>query len=94
MIPRTARMRFIAGMVPPPDLDRLSPAELKRLVTRQFEKIAELERAVAKRRDKIARLKGRPNIKPKRDGEGDRSGEAGRSAASRAWIHKAEADDQ
>jgi len=49
-------------------------AELKSLVTRQFEKITELERAVAKRRDEIARLKGgsgQPNIKPKRHGEGD-----------------------
>jgi hypothetical protein len=84
-------------MVPPADLDRLSPAELKSLVTRQFEKIAELERTVAKRRDEIARLKGgpgRPNIKPKRHGEGDQAGEAGRSAASQAGSTKAEADDQ
>ena len=87
-------MIFIAGMVPPADLDRLSPAELKSLVTRQFEKVAELERAVAKRRDEIASLKGGPgppNIKPKRYREGERAGEAGRS---QAWVHKPEADDQ
>ena len=54
-------------MVPPADLDGLSPAELKSLVIRQFEVIAELQRTVATLRDEIARLKGgpgRPNIKP------------------------------
>jgi hypothetical protein len=54
-------------MVPPADLDRLSHAELKSLVIKQFEMIAELQRTVATLRDEIARLKGgpgRPNIKP------------------------------
>ena len=54
-------------MVPPGDLDRLSRAELKSLVIKQFEVIAELQRTVGALRDEIARLKGgpgRPNIKP------------------------------
>jgi hypothetical protein len=54
-------------MVPPADLDRLSYAELKSLVIKQFEVIAELQRTVGALRDEIARLKGgpgRPNIKP------------------------------
>jgi hypothetical protein len=45
-------------MVPPADLDRLSPAELKSLVIQQFEVIAELQRTVSALRDEIARLKG------------------------------------
>ena len=54
-------------MVPPADLDRLSPAELKSLIIRLFEHIAELERTITTLRDEIARLNGgpgRPNIKP------------------------------
>jgi hypothetical protein len=52
--------------MPPPDLDALSPAELKSLVLRLFEEAAELRRTVGTLRDEIARLKGgpgRPNIK-------------------------------
>lgn len=82
-------------MVPPPDLDRLSHAELKSLAVAQFEKLAELERTVAALRDEIARLKGgpgRPDIKPSGMEKGDRAAEAGRSAPQ-AWTHKAEADD-
>src|SRR5438093_11386228 len=54
-------------MSPPDDLDRLSHAELKGLVIRQWEQLVELQRMVATLRDEIARLKGgpgRPNIKP------------------------------
>lgn len=51
----------------PENIDGLSPAELKELVHKLLEKVAELERTVAAQRDEIARLKGgppRPNIKP------------------------------
>src|SRR6202790_4173016 len=54
-------------MSPPEDLDRLSHAELKGFVVRQWEQVVELQRMVAALRDEIARLKGgpgRPNIKP------------------------------
>ena len=47
-------------MVPVADLDRLSDAELKSLVIRQFELIAELQRTVATLRDEIVRHKGGP----------------------------------
>ena len=54
-------------MLPLPDLDRLSLAELKSLVAKLWEETTELRRMVAALRDEIARLKGgsgRPNIKP------------------------------
>jgi hypothetical protein len=54
-------------MSPPDDLDRLSHAELKGLVIKQWEGLVELQRMVAVLRDEIARLKGgpgRPTIKP------------------------------
>jgi hypothetical protein len=54
-------------MAPPADLDGLAPSELKSLILRLLEEMAELRRTVAAQRDEIARLKGgsgRPNIKP------------------------------
>jgi hypothetical protein len=54
-------------MSPPDDLDLLSHAELKGLVIKLWEQVAELQRTVAALRDENTRLKGgpgRPAIKP------------------------------
>src|SRR5262244_1765331 len=51
----------------PEGIDGFSPAELKLLVVRLLEEVADLRRTVAALRDEVARLKGgpgRPNIKP------------------------------
>jgi len=86
-------------MSPPDDLDRLSHAELKGLVIKQWEQMVELQRMVAALRDEIARLKGgpgRPNIKPsgmergtepKPRGSGDRKRPRG-DTRSKLSIHE------
>ena len=54
-------------MVAPPDVDALSPAELKQLVLTLLHENAEQKRVVAELREEVARLKGlkgRPQIKP------------------------------
>jgi hypothetical protein len=51
----------------PPDLDELTPAQLRELVAMLLTKMAELEQKVIEQREEIARLKGlkgRPDIKP------------------------------
>src|SRR5271155_254021 len=53
-------------MPPPPDIDALSPRDLKRLVLELLDERAELRRTIGALRDEIARLKGgpgRPDIK-------------------------------
>ncbi len=86
-------------MSPPDDLDRLSHAELKGLVIKQWEHMVELQRMVAALRDEIARLKGgpgRPHIKPsgmergtepKPRGSGDRKRPRG-DTRSKLSIHE------
>src|SRR5271165_4854779 len=53
-------------MSPPPDIDALSPTELKSLVLKLLEEQAEFRRTIGALRDEIARMKGgpgRPDIK-------------------------------
>src|SRR5437588_443046 len=53
--------------MPPPDIDAFSATELKSLVLKLLDEMADLRRTVALQRDEIARLKGgpsRPNLKP------------------------------
>jgi hypothetical protein len=60
-------VRFNLNVVAPPNIDELSPAELKRLVLALLHENAEQKRMIAELREEIARLKGlkgRPQIKP------------------------------
>ena len=45
-------------MIPPDNLDGLSPGQLRKRVVSLFAKLAELERMASEQRDEIARLKG------------------------------------
>lgn len=54
-------------MSPPADIDALGPAELKDLVLKLLQEVADLRRTVAAQGDEISRLKGglgRPHLKP------------------------------
>jgi hypothetical protein len=65
---RTGRIfRFKLCVIPPPDLDEMTPAQLRELVAMLLTKMAKLEQKVTEQREEIARLKGlkgRPDIKP------------------------------
>jgi len=64
---RLGRIGFKLCVIPPDNLDGLSPGQLRELVVSLFAKLAELERMVSAQREEIARLKGlkgRPDIKP------------------------------
>ncbi len=86
-------------MSPPPDIDALSPTELKSLVLKLLEEQAEFQRTIGALRDEIARLKGGPgrpdikaNVKPsgmEKASEGqssDPSGERRRRGGTRAKL--------
>lgn len=70
-------------MSTPPDLDQLTPTQLKELVVRLLDEVAELKQTVARQREEIARLKrlkGRPVIKPSGMDEATEPGKPGRQA--------------
>ena len=66
-MPDAGRIDSKLTMVVPPEIDGLSPAELKQLVLKLVEQNAEQKGVIAELREEIARLKGlkgRPSIKP------------------------------
>ena len=73
-------------MVPPPDIDELSPSELKQLVLALLEENAEQKRVIAELREEVARLKGlkgRPPIKPSGMEKGTTPNEGGKRGRHR-----------
>ncbi len=60
-------LRFKLCVTQPPDLDALTPGQLKELVIQLLGEVAQLRQTVVRQREEIARLKGlkgRPAIKP------------------------------
>ena len=51
-------------VIPPSDLDELTPAQLRELVALLLTKMAELDQKTVEQREEIAPLKGRPDINP------------------------------
>jgi hypothetical protein len=87
--------RFKRCVIPPPDLDGLTPAQLRELVATLLTKMAELEQKNVGLREEIARvkgLKGRPDIKPSGMDKGtgparpDRQGKPSRRGRVRARV--------
>jgi hypothetical protein len=67
-LPRRGAVRFKFSVVASPDIDGLSPAELRQLLVKLLEEHAQLKQQNAELSEEIARLKGlkgRRSIKPK-----------------------------
>ena len=65
-LPRRGAVRFTLPVVAPPDIDGLSPAELKQLVEKLLQENAEQRRVIGELREEVTRLKGlkgRPRLR-------------------------------